>query len=299
MYSSASAEKPIPENYIGTVTNTSVKDVYILDSVAAVSINVDVPKASAADIKAAFAASAAWDTSGELPVLKDVKILADESRYVPGAAQEPDQTNAPTAAPTDTVEENPGVTTPTAAAPAQVLTELKALADSLPAAEALTEENIDAVLKAKSMLDSLPDALYSQLEPAVDAKISQCYSAIQVTMLEYMVAQVEQLELESLSSHDREAVLRLETIYNGFSEDTREAFSAALSDKLQLAVEKVNQADTGDTTVITQPMSTTEILVVVLLAAIAVIIFAVNITVTVLVLKRKKVLTELEVGNSQ
>lgn len=298
-YTVATITKAIPKEYVGTPTGNTVTNTYILDTSGVVSINLTLPKASAAQLKKSFAGLSAWNTSGTYPSLTAVTILTDEGRYVPGAVNDiapPKDTSKPgtsSGTQNNSTIMQPGTESTVSQADAADLDELKQLAESLPAASALTEEHIDTVLKAKQMLDSLSDELYAQLDGAVSLKIQESYTAMQPIMLEYLVTKLDKLDVNKVKASDKADILRLNAIYNGLDDSTKEAFSSILLEKLQKAVKKVENFDSDSDTVSTQAMTTAEKLIVILLVIVAVLIFAANAVLIVMVIRKKRVLDHL------
>ena len=221
-----------------------------------------------------------------------ITILTDENKYVPGAGENTNsksgsQNESNSNSDSDTEEIVSEETT------AEQLDRLKKIAESLPEASKLSEKNIDDILEAKSIIDSLPDDQYSKLDSEISAKIEESYKAIQPIMLTYLVKRLEKINVKKLKASDKQDILRLEKIYNGLTDDTKEAFSDSLLAKLKEAVKKVNSFSDSQASVSTQPMTTSEKIIVVLLSVIAVIVFAGNVYLSVLVLKKKKVLDSL------
>ena len=303
-YTTASVSTAILKDYIGSPSGNTIQNVYILDSVSVVSINIEekysgIQRGSAAQIKEAFSGNPAWDTSGTYPTLTSITILTDESRYVPGAGETgdgagTDGTGTGTAGVTGGAQGTTTVTTTEVDAeePKRV-EELKKIVEGLPEPAKLTADHIDDVLKAKNILDNLSDSAYAQLDSAIAAKVGECYTAMQPVMIEYLVAEVEKLDVEKLTAEDKEAVLRLYEIYNGLDEGSKDAFSSTLLEKLESAVKKVQQFSDDMSTNIVRPMTMTEKLIVLILIIIALLIFAANVILIVMVVRRKKLLEKL------
>lgn len=291
-FSAAKVNHAIPSEYIGSAVGNTVKNVYVCENGGAVSINIDLPKATASQLKGYFQNLKGWNTGGEFPTLSDITILTDENKYVPGAGENTNsgsgsQNESNSNSDSDTEEIVSEETT------AEQLDRLKKIAESLPEASKLSEKNIDDILEAKSLIDKLPDDQYSKLDSEISAKIEESYKAIQPIMLTYLVKRLEKINVKKLKASDKQDVLRLEKIYNGLTDDTKEAFSDSLLAKLKEAVKKVNSFSDTQTSVSTQPMTTSEKIIVVLLSVIAVIVFAGNFYLSVLVFKKKKVLDSL------
>ena len=291
-FSAAKVNHAIPSEYIGSAVGNTVKNVYVCENGGAVSINIDLPKATASQLKGYFQNLKGWNTGGEFPTLSDITILTDENKYVPGAGENTNsgsgsQNESNSNSDSDTEEIVSEETT------AEQLDRLKKIAESLPEASKLSEKNIDDILEAKSLIDKLPDDQYSKLDSEISAKIEESYKAIQPIMLTYLVKRLEKINVKKLKASDKQDILRLEKIYNGLTDDTKEAFSDSLLAKLKEAVKKVNSFSDTQTSVSTQPMTTSEKIIVVLLSVIAVIVFAGNFYLSVLVLKKKKVLDSL------
>lgn len=291
-FSAAKVNHAIPSEYIGSAVGNTVKNVYVCENGGAVSINIDLPKATASQLKGYFQNLKGWNTGGEFPTLSDITILTDENKYVPGAGE---NTNSGSGSQNES-NGNSGSDTEEIVSEetsAEQLDRLKKIAESLPEASKLSEKNIDDILEAKSLIDKLPDDQYSKLDSEISAKIEESYKAIQPIMLTYLVKRLEKINVKKLKASDKQDVLRLEKIYNGLTDDTKEAFSDSLLAKLKEAVKKVNSFSDTQTSVSTQPMTTSEKIIVVLLSVIAVIVFAGNFYLSVLVLKKKKVLDSL------
>lgn len=291
-FSAAKVNHAIPSEYIGSAVGNTVKNVYVCENGGAVSINIDLPKATASQLKGYFQNLKGWNTGGEFPTLSDITILTDENKYVPGAGENTNsgsgsQNESNSNSDSDTEEIVSEETS------AEQLDRLKKIAESLPEASKLSEKNIDDILEAKSLIDKLPDDQYSKLDSEISAKIEESYKAIQPIMLTYLVKRLEKINVKKLKASDKQDILRLEKIYNGLTDDTKEAFSDSLLAKLKEAVKKVNSFSDTQTSVSTQPMTTSEKIIVVLLSVIAVIVFAGNFYLSVLVLKKKKVLDSL------
>ena len=291
-FSAAKVNHAIPSEYIGSAVGNTVKNVYVCENGGAVSINIDLPKATSSQLKGYFQNLKGWNTDGEFPTLSDITILTDENKYVPGAGENTNsgngsQNESNSNSDSDTEEIVSEETT------AEQLDRLKKIAESLPEASKLSEKNIDDILEAKSLIDKLPDDQYSKLDSEISAKIEESYKAIQPIMLTYLVKRLEKINVKKLKASDKQDVLRLEKIYNGLTDDTKEAFSDSLLAKLKEAVKKVNSFSDTQTSVSTQPMTTSEKIIVVLLSVIAVIVFAGNVYLSVLVFKKKKVLDSL------
>lgn len=291
-FSAAKVNHAIPSEYIGSAVGNTVKNVYVCENGGAVSINIDLPKATSSQLKGYFQNLKGWNTGGEFPTLSDITILTDENKYVPGAGENTNsksgsQNESNSNSDSDTEEIVSEETT------AEQLDRLKKIAESLPEASKLSEKNIDDILEAKSLIDKLPDDQYSKLDSEISAKIEESYKAIQPIMLTYLVKRLEKINVKKLKASDKQDVLRLEKIYNGLTDDTKEAFSDSLLAKLKEAVKKVNSFSDTQTSVSTQPMTTSEKIIVVLLSVIAVIVFAGNVYLSVLVFKKKKVLDSL------
>lgn len=291
-YSAAKVNHAIPSEYIGSAVGNAVKNVYVCENGGAVSINIDLPKATPSQLKGYFQNLKGWNTGGEFPTLSDIIILTDENKYVPGAGE---NTNSGSGSQNES-NGNSGSDTEEIVSEetsAEQLDRLKKIAESLPEASKLSEKNIDDILEAKSIIDNLPDDQYSKLDSEISAKIEESYKAIQPIMLTYLVKRLEKINVKKLKASDKQDVLRLEKIYNGLTDDTKEAFSDSLLAKLKEAVKKVNSFSDTQTSVSTQPMTTSEKIIVVLLSVIAVIVFAGNVYLSVLVFKKKKVLDSL------
>lgn len=291
-YSAAKVNHAIPSEYLGSPVDNTVKNVYVCENGGAVSINIDLPKATASQLKGYFQNLKGWNTDGEFPTLSDIIILTDENKYVPGAVENTNsgsgsqnESNGNTGSDTEEI-----VSEETSA---EQLDRLKKIAESLPEVSKLSEKNIDDILEAKSIIDNLPDAQYSNLDSEISAKIEESYKAIQPIMLTYLVKKLEKINVKKLKASDKQDILRLEKIYNGLTDDTKEAFSDSLLTKLKEAVKKVNSFSDSQASVTTQPMTTSEKIIVILLSVIAVIVFAGNAYLTVLVFKKKKVLDSL------
>lgn len=295
-YSAAKINHPIPSEYIGPSVENTVKNVYVCENGGAVSINIDLPKATASQLKGYFQGLKGWNTDGEFPTLSDLTVLGSEDKYVPGSSVEI-TSGGNVATGNDTVTGNEdnvgGDEIITEENSAEQLEKLAAIAEKLPDSSELTEKNIDDILEAKSILDKLSDSDYAGLDPAVSTKIEECYKAIQPTMLTYLVKEVEKLNLKKLKASDKKAILRLEKIYNGLDDSTKEAFSDVLLKKLKEAVKKVNSLSDSDVSVSTQPMTIAEKAAVITLCAVAVIVFAGNVFLMVLVFKKKKQLDSI------
>lgn len=295
-YTSAQIDHSIPEEYIGSIVGNVIKNTYILDTVSVISINDFLPKASAQQLKTSFSGLSAWNTSGQYPTLSGITILTDEQRYVPGAVNttpgtvtsKPSNSENSNVDHTESSENN---TDPSAGS--DDLKKLQQLADALPDPSALTEDNIDDVLEAKNILNQLSDTLYAQLDTTVSSKIEACYTALQPIMLTYLVEEVNKLDLDKITASDKEAILRLNRIFEGLSDTSKEAFSYVLSDKLQKAVEKVESMEESSDTVATQAMTTAEKIIVLLLSLVVCVLLAVHVVLIVLVVRKKRILGQL------
>lgn len=291
-YSSAVISAAVPDNYIGKTTGVDLTNVYVIDTCGNISICKNIPKASAAEIKSAFSGLKGWNTDGELPTLTAVKVLTDESRYVPGATtQQSDNSNGIS---NSTV--NSGVSSNSGDISSDITEEVSVedivkMAEALPDADKLSAKNIMDVLNAKDALDNLSDGEYAQLDSAVANKIQECYKAIQPIMLEYLVSELENLDVDKIKPADKEKILELKTMYDKLEESTKEAFSSVLLEKLNEAVEKVESMDDSDA--VSGSFSTSEKIVLILLSSIAVLIFAANIVLIVIVIRKKRILDAL------
>lgn len=251
--------------------------------------------ASMDEIKTALAACGDYDVSGSTPVLKNVAVISDASKYVPGAVSAT-ASNAE-AAGTDKDTEGNASTETTTVTPKEVATMIEAL----PTADELTIEDKDAVKEAKRAYDALTADQKLELSTENIAKLNDVYNQAVVLILSNLKDSISELpKVNKLTSEDYDGVMELYDDYEFLGEENQSFLKQELREKLLAAVEKVaSLKENGDMTMVEAPVSTAEWLLFLVLTVLIVLLLIFNVIWSVWIIrkyrglsKRKEVLSK-------
>lgn len=245
--------------------------------------------ATMAEIKAGLASCADYDVSGDTPKLKNVAVITDESKYVPGQvsdtaanAETPSGGSDQTQSGSSDVESQP-------AASASV-SEVVAMIEALPEALELTIEDKDAVKEAKRAYDALTADQKAEIPTELNAKITTVYNEAVTLILKQLRSDIADLpEVDQLKASDYDQVMALYDDYQFLTEDAQNYLKADLKEKLLDAVEKVQALkEGGGEPVDADAVSTIELAFIIVLATLILLVLAFNVVWSVWIIKKNR-----------
>lgn len=133
--------------------------------------------ASASEIKAAFSSTADWDFSGDLPKLKNVSVINDESKYVTDAVSATAQ-QAQTASSAATTNNSGTVQNQQSTQTSVDVATFSECINALPPADLITLDNKKELKEIKAIFDSLTPEQLSSLSSETVAKYQSDYKKI-------------------------------------------------------------------------------------------------------------------------
>jgi len=266
---------------------------------------------SKSNILSAFSGIAGWTASGDLPVLSSVKILSNESKYVPGKTEQPTgsstsnktstagssansktgtSSTSSTASTEDTASdsvESTGDTEEKSGSTAEFSQMLASLPDD---SDLVTLANKDAIKSAKRMYDSFGDAELEAIEQKDSVKLSALCKAISNLMVGDIVSRIEALpETSKLKSSDKENVMAIKDDFDFISDEAKEAIDSGLRDRLAKAVEAVENFKESDTSaVLENKLTAFEWVLVIVLSVLILVVLGCTAAMTVAVIKKSK-----------
>ncbi len=260
--------------------------------------------ATMAEIKSALAACADYDVSGDAPVLKNVAVITDAGKYVPGKLSETAQNNNDTAA-QGSSQQGSGNNTQTGSntqaggdaqtgsvadgAPGASAEEVAELIEALPQALEFKLEDKDLIKEAKAAYDALDADGKAAISSELQAKLNDVYTSAVPVIMKQMAKDINALpDIEDLKASDYDTVMAIYDDYNFLSDSAREILQDKLEKKLLDAVEKVRElkempASGGITTL--------EYLVIALLGLLILGVLAFNIVWSVWIIRKNKALS--------
>ena len=305
------------------VTVTSC-DGYILNSIngaqsqfAAVSKDV---------LKSKFTGLSGWDTSGDMPVIKDIKALSSAriAQYKPGmgeqaaaasgssnnAASGTGNTSGGAGSASGGANNNTGTTNDTAddadnttadtdndsagdtetavADVSEVISLLKALPDS----DSIKVSDVPGIVKAFRAYDALTDDDKLAIEEELLTKKADIALALPTLALRYLKDEIDKLpESGKLTAADKDKVNELQSVFTYLDEATQKMLAPAASEKLSEAVEKVKSLTGGaqDASALLNPKpSTAEWAIFIVMAVLVFLTIAGTAMVTVLEFNMRK-----------
>lgn len=253
------------ESFIGSEGNPTVKNCFSTGTVANATsvvagnnsnncfilnksgcVQDDFKAASMSEIKAAFSKNNLWDTSGEMPQLKNVKKITDASKYVPVAGGTSDTTadnSAQIDNGGDVTENEIGAETNTAKKMTAeefstwvegTLTKLKE--------GILTREEAFEAIKAndiKGEMDSDELTKLAEISPDINEKISDLLKKAKVFLVSSVTNDIDSLpNPDELTEKDIESVLNLYADFEKLPDDYKNAINEDAVKKLEECYEK-------------------------------------------------------------
>ncbi len=214
-------------------SGTSTKNCFVLNSVGCV--QAEFTAASEAEIKAAFSSNSAWDTSGALPVLKNVKVITNSGKYVPQAVTNPG----------GSASGGEGITAPTEAESSTAAADYAAkVADYLEKAQsgvltldegfdAMELENVKAQMTAEEMIK------LSEINPYINDDYDSLIAEVKLFLVSTTVSEIENLPTpEAMTEENAEKVLEVYALYQRLPEQFREAINDDTAAKIDTAYQK-------------------------------------------------------------
>ncbi len=226
----------------GVKSGTSTKNCFVLN--ASGCCQKSFTAGSEAEIKAAFASNSAWDTSGALPTLKNVKIITDTSKYVPAAGSTPPAQDDPSAPPasggTVIVPTEPEKSTAAADYAGKVADYLtKAQNETITLDEAfdvLTLDEMKAAMTSEEILE------LSELNPYINDDYSSLITKVKLFLVSKVVTDVDAFPTaEEMTDEYLEQVFEAYELYQRLPEEFREAVNDKTVSKLEASYEKAYQ----------------------------------------------------------
>ncbi len=216
-------------------------------------------EASKAEIKAAFSKLDSWDTSGELPTIKNIGVVKDAEAYKPNAVsnEQTENTEAETSSQTTSTSSvtttssstessqseatsSQQVSTPVVNENKSVLADFVAAVEKLPAPEQINSEKLNDVIAAQKLYDQLTETDLIDLDNATRVKFTNIKNAVQKDVLIALKEGVEKLpEAKKLKANHKDEVLYLNDLFTLLSDEGKMALSPKLTEKLNACIEKV------------------------------------------------------------
>jgi hypothetical protein len=244
---------------------------------------------SAADIKTAFSSlTSVWDASGNYPTLKNVKILTDEGKYVPGTGAN-SNTSSQTSSDTTTNETTDNSNTTVKAASVsveEIITWLNALPND---PELITLDNKADIVKLYTAYKALDDASSEKIEQKEKTKINMLYNAISLKIMEDIVNKVGKLpEANKLKASDKANVLAIKADFDFIPKENQEAIDEGIRTKLSEAVKAVEKfSDLPEVSHIQSELSVFDWVLIISLSILILLVLSATIFMTVVVIKNK------------
>lgn len=190
-----------------------------------------------AAIKNAFAGLPNWDTAGDTPTLKNIGVVTDAGKYVPGTVETP-----PPAASQPAGTNNSGGTASTqSTAPVADTSEIAAMIEALPDPEeegAVTLDCKEDVRKAYDAYNALSTGEKDDFDPVLAAKLNQVRYQVSLLLATDVVTRMENLpEVAKLTAADTEDILALWDDYNFLDDTVKNEIDKGLVEKLEAAYE--------------------------------------------------------------
>lgn len=242
--------------------------------------------ATAAEIKSGLASSADWDVSGDMPKLKNVAVIQDEGVYVPGsvsdASQKAEQNQDGSTASGDVASQ-----TDVSQGNSADVQKVQAMIDALPVSQLVTYADKDAVKAAKKAYDALSADMKTQLTAESAAKLAEVCNAMEPLILKNLVAALKKLpDTDKLTEADRAAVEALYDDYNFLSQAAKDSMVAQYQEKLLAAIRFFEDQPVSAQGANT--MSTAEVTLVVVLAALVVLVLTFNVVWSVAIIRKSR-----------
>lgn len=188
-----------------------------------------------AQIKAAFAGQANWDTSGNQPQLKGIGVADAASKYTPGAVT--GTTGTPGTGGTTTVAGGTVGGETAAVTPETVASLIEALPD--PTEEgALTLEHKEAVKEAYAAYESLDASAKDEFNPELAAKLESARANMSILMVGDLVRSLKKLPAkDKLTPEYVDEIMELWSDYEFLDESVASEIDEELVKKLEDAHE--------------------------------------------------------------
>lgn len=241
--------------------------------------------ASMDEIKAGLATSGDYDVSGSTPTLKNVAVISDESKYVPGAVSDT-ATNATTAP----EGENPEGENEEDAEGTVSVADVTAMIEALPSALELTIEDKEAVKEAKRAYDALTADQKTEISSENTAKLTEVYNQAVVLILGNLKESISELpKAKKLTIDDYDTVMALYDDYQFIGEENQSYLLEELREKLLEAVETVeNLKNGGSQAGDSDAVSPLELAFMIVLSVLIVLVLAFNVVWSVLIIKKNR-----------
>ncbi len=191
-----------------------------------------------ADIKGAFSSNTAWDVSEKLPVLKNVKVIADASKYVPSAGSTNPGENTPSVPATNPTEgEKSTVAADYAAKVADYLE--KSQNNTLTVDEAFDALELETV-KAQMTTDEMIEL--GEINPYINDDYSTIVSKVKLFLVSTVVGEIEAMPAaEAMTAEDSEKVFEIYNLYQRLPEEFRNAINDDTAAKIDSGYKKAYQ----------------------------------------------------------
>ena len=185
-----------------------------------------------AAIKKAFTGLPNWDTSGDTPTLKNIGVVTDASKYVPGQAESPAPgTSQPAGSQNTNTESAPSE------APAADTNAVAAMIEALPDPEepgSITLDCKEDVMKAYAAYNALSTGEKDDFDAVLAAKLNQVRYHVSLLLATDVVTRIENLPAaDKLTADDTEGILALWEDYNFLDDVIKEEISPEIVKKLE------------------------------------------------------------------
>ncbi|MBP3627407.1 MAG: hypothetical protein J6J39_05150 [Clostridia bacterium] len=237
------------------------------------------------EIKAALASCADYDVSGDMPKLKNVAVIADESKYVPGKVSE----TANNATASGDSSETASSSQETSAS----VEEVAKLIEKLPQALELTIKDKAAVKEAKKAYDALTADQKIEISAELTAKITEVYNKASTLILKQLRKDINELpDVSKLKASDYDKVMAMYDDYEFLNEDTQNFLKKDIKQKLLDAVKKVKAFKEGGDAADADSISSVELAFIIVLAVLIVLVLAFNVVWSIWVIKKNRELNK-------